>query len=230
MIYALYFTFLAAQGKLPELRQTLEERARLYQAEGIRAGVLVPVASLHGQAVYTQLAFDSLADFAAFRENPPAERVQATQAMTNKLAGLLREVNTTDLYEVVLPAQQMDWTAKYIARVKLTPAPGKQAALRDKGLEIARSGQARGLRAGYQVQVAGSQAGTCMQLNLYKDLDQWEERRADGRQNLEFQKSLEEMGVLLAGSPSIELLEIAVPLPPRKSATADGQARVPVTA
>ena len=204
-MYTQRVTFFPAIGKGPELRPILEERARLRQAQGVRANLQTTVFAGE-QRFNLNLQVDDLGALDAVRAKP--------LPVDTRIAPLTRQPNHLSLYENLLAAQAAPTPARYIQRISRMPLPGKGRELIALVLERAKARQAEGIRTSISVQVAGAASGTLVTNLIFTSLAELEKQRARNQTDAA-QQQFQATVATLAGPNRVEIFETLVPFQPR---------------
>jgi hypothetical protein len=206
-MYTQRVTFFTANGKAAELRPILEERVRLRQSQGARAGLQTAVYGAEGPVFILNLQVDDLAALEAIRATPlPADP---------RIAALTRQPNRIALFEQLLAAQAAATPPKYIQRVGLTPSIGKTGEVAALVVERAKAGQADGIRLTASTQVAGPAAGNVAVGILFGSLAELEKLRARNLTDQAMVQFQAKLSNLIATPARIQVFEVLIPLQAR---------------
>jgi hypothetical protein len=210
-MFILEYSFLPSVGQVAQARQISAEYTTSLENVGIQSVLYIPLASVCGTDVlYLHIHFQRIDALGRFR----VESSQGGVGSANSsFASCLREPPRIAIYETLLPSQGHDWEPRYVSRILRIPASGQNTPLREKCLRLTEGRQAQGYVSRLSVEAAGPSAGTCEEMNFWRDLDEWAVNRSRTRGNSEYLSTMSEFSPLMSFPHGIELLEVVVGRP-----------------
>jgi hypothetical protein len=117
-----------AAGKENEVRAMATEAVNTAKAHGLRVSLAQLLYHHDGPAFVSVSTVASLADLHAMANELNADPAWASLSAT--IGGLVRKPNVTQLFDVLVPAQNPDAGAPYVTRTQFYPAPAKMLEMR----------------------------------------------------------------------------------------------------
>ncbi|MGE3076609.1 MAG: hypothetical protein AB7N24_21285 [Dehalococcoidia bacterium] len=198
----------AALGKWPELHTLTLAQVKQRQAQGTRIALSTPIIGASGR-LSIGLSFETLQDLHEFRQRNVAD--PKFQEFVARISPLLAAPAETEIWEVILPAQQGDAPA-YVQAITWTAQDGEGPALRAALLERMKRRQGEGLRCALAEQVAGGAYRLGLNI-LLGSLGELEANRNKNRNDASFQEFGRRMAEITT-STEVTIAEVLVPFQP----------------
>ena len=156
-----------ALGKEREARAQLEDWVRTRQAKGRDLALLTRIFSSEGSALVVLGRAEELSTIEEWRRSNAAD--PDFQARSAKLVEIVRQPVQTSLFDMVIPVPRGSG-GTIVVRAHGYPKPGKERPARSIVEELARSGQAAGVRQGVGVGIYSSTGSVIELTTVYADL------------------------------------------------------------